>query len=138
MKRGAKVGLICGIVTLILIAVAVAVYFTMFSKESYKVVGIEKTDYKVGDFVKKSNLKFFDNNTFHIHIEHEGNGLSLTGIGTYTKEGKTYNLEFIEIYGRDTNNQIVNLMDKSQEITCTRSGNRIKFTDHKYQIFYFG
>lgn len=138
MKRGVKIGLIIGITAIVLVLAAVVVYFTVFYKKTYQVVGVEKTDYKVADFVKDSELQFFDNKTFHIHIEHEGNGLSLTGIGTYTKEGKTYKLEFIKLYGRDTNNMIVDLMDKREEITCTTSGNRIKFTDHKYQIFYFG
>ena len=139
MKRGAKIGLICGIIAVVLIIVAIVIYFVFFNKNDYRVVGVEKTDYQVADFVDNSRLKFYDNNTFHIHIEHKSNGLSLTGIGTYTLEGNTYKLQFTQAYARNTSNIIVDITNtQSKEITCTRSGNRIKFTDHKYQVFYFG
>lgn len=138
MKRGVKIGIICGVIIVLLIIVSIIVYFAFFQKKEYRVVGVEKTDYEVADFAEKSELKFFENKTFHIHIEHKENGLSLSGIGTYTTEGNTYNLKFIQAYARDVNNIIIDVTNLSNEITCTRSGNRIKFTDHKYQIFYFG
>lgn len=138
MKRGTKIALICGVIALILVIAAVAIYFIFFAKKTYKIVGIEKTDYKVADFVDQSQLRFFDNNTFHVHIAHKGNGLALTGIGTYTQEGKTYKLTFTQLYGRNVSNVIVDLTEEAKNITCVKSGNRIKFTDHKSQIYYFG
>lgn len=146
MKRGVKIGIICGTIGIILLCIGIYVYFNFFKKETYEIVGIEKTTYKVADFTKNSELKFYDNHTFHIRIEHKDVGLCFTGIGTYTLEGKTYNLEFVQAFGRDTENQIVDIMPMMDDddnyiidkITCTRSGNRIKFIDHKSQIFYFG
>ena len=146
MKRGVKIGLICGAIALILACVIIYVYFNFFAKDTYKIVGVEKTTYKVTDFTKNSELKFYDNNTFHIRIEHKDVGLCLTGIGTYTLEGKTYQLEFIQAFGRNTENQIIDILSSVDDndtyevdkITCVRTGNRIKFTDHKSQIFYFG
>ena len=138
MKRGTKIALICGVIALILVIAAVAIYFIFFAKKTYKIVGIEKTDYKVADFVDQSQLRFFDNNTFHVHIAHKGNGLALTGTGTYMQEGKTYKLTFTQLYGRNVSNVIVDLTEEAKNITCVKSGNRIKFTDHKSQIYYFG
>ena len=138
MKRGVKIGIICGVVFVLLLCVGLFVYFNFFAKTSFHIVGVEKTSYDIDDYVKESELQFHKNNTFHVQIEHKEIGLLLTGIGTYTLEGDTYKLTFIEAFARDTNNTIVNILGKSNEITCTRSGNRIKFVDDKAQIYYFG
>ena len=138
MKRGVKISIICGVIALILVITAIAIYFMFFKQNTYKIVGVEKTDYEVADFVEQSELKFFDNKTFHVHIEHKGNGLALTGIGTYTMDGNTYQLTFSQLYARNVSNVIVDLTNESENISCTKSGNRIKFIDHKSQIYYFG
>lgn len=138
MKRGVKIGIICGVIALVLVIAAVAIYFIFFAKKSYKIVEVDKTAYTVADFVDHSELRFFDNNTFHVHIAHKGNGLSFTGIGTYEKNGKEYKLTFTQAYARNASNIIVDLTEESKNITCVKSGNRIKFVDHKSQIYYFG
>ena len=138
MKRGVKISIICSTIALVLIITVIAAYFIFFAKKTYKVVGVDKTLYKVADFVDQSQLRFFDNDTFHVHIAHKGNGLSFTGIGTYEIKGKEYKLTFTQAYARNASNIIVDLTEESKNITCVKSGNRIKFTDHKAQIYYFG
>lgn len=138
MKRGIKIGIICAVVLLFVVLVGLIVYFNFFAKTSYRIVGVEKTDYTVKDFVDNSELKFFKNSTFHVRIEHRDKGLVLTGIGTYQLNGDTYELKFVQVYARDTSNTVVDITDQCDAITCKRSGNRIKFTDHNSQIYYFG
>ena len=138
VRRGVKIGIIIALVVIILIAIAVPLYFNFANKSAYHVTGVEKTEFTASDFVDKSELKFYKNGTFHVHIEHKEKGLSLSGIGTYKQEDKTYQLTFLQAYARDNNGTIVDYTDKCNEITCVRTGSRIKFTDHKYQIFYFG
>ena len=141
MKRGVKITIICGVILLLLIGIGVFVYFNFFHKTTYHVVGVEKTDHVVSDFADESELKFYQNNTFHIQIKHKEIGLVFVGIGTYTKDGNTYQLSFIQAFERDTNNTIVDVTEQcnaSDAIICTRSGNRIKFTDNKHQTYYFG
>ncbi len=137
-RRGVKIAIICAIIAVLLIGGGLIIYFSFFNKTVYHVTGVDKTDYTVADFKANSELEFYKNGTFRIRIEHKDKGLSLTGIGTYTLDGKTYQLTFIQAFGRDTNDQVVNIIDQCDKITCTRSGNRIKFTDHKTQTFYFG
>lgn len=145
MKRGVKIGLICGAILVVLIGIGIFIYFNFFAKDTYQLVGVEITDFEVADFTDDTEIKFYKNNTFHIHIEHKDLGLSLTAIGTYTLENKTYHLEFTQAYSRNVYNEIENitsaLNDENSDlpkISCTRSGNRIKFIDHKSQIYYFG
>ncbi len=138
MRRGAKIALIITIIVLILIGIAIPVYFNFFNKTIYHVTGVEKTEFTVADFAEKSQIQFNPNGTFHVIIEHKERGLSLIGIGTYTLENKTYHLNFQQVYARNNEGNIVNYTDQCSAITCTLTGNRIKFTDHKYQIFYFG
>jgi len=138
LRRGTKIALIIGIIVLILIGIAIPVYFNFFNKTVYHVTGVEKTEFTVADFAEKSQIQFNKNGTFHVIIEHKEKGLSLTGIGTYTLENKTYHLNFTQAYARNNESNIVDYTDQCSDITCTLTGNRIKFTDHKYQIFYFG
>ena len=138
IKRSTRITIIISVIVVIIIGIAIPLYFNFSSKTAYQVTAVEKTEFTAADFAEKSELQFNANGTFHVHIAHKEKGLSLTGIGTYTTEGKTYQLKFIEIFARDNNGDIVNYMDKCNDITCARVGNRIKFTDHKYQIFYFG
>ncbi|MBR4418535.1 MAG: hypothetical protein IKT33_00870 [Clostridia bacterium] len=138
LKRSAKIGIVIAIVAVVIISVAIVVYFAFFQKDTYHIVGVEATEFKVEDFTETSELTFNKNNTFRIHIEHKEKGLALTGIGTYTLEKKTYHLTFTQIYARDLNDTIVDITNQTETITCTRSGNQIKFTDHKAQIYYFG
>ena len=91
MKRGVKISIICGVIALILVITAIVIYFIFFKQNTYKIVGVEKTDYEVADFVEQSELKFFDNKTFHVHIERKGNGLALTGI-EYLTDASSYQL----------------------------------------------
>ena len=87
---------------------------------------------------------FYENLTFHIHIEHKDNGISLTAIGTYQLDGDTYQLDFKQIFVRNIHNEVISLLGDSedviamrQNITCVRKGNQIVFTDHKSQTYYF-
>ena len=137
-KRGIKIAIICAVILALLIGGGLLIYFNFFAKTVYRITGVEKTDYTVADFVDQSELQFYKNGTFHIRIEHKEKGLSLTGIGTYTLEDKTYQLSFVKAFARDTNNTVIDITDQCAAISCTRSGNRIKFIDHKSQIFYFG
>ena len=142
MRRGVKIGIIIGVICLIFVGIGVSIYYNFTDKSTYHITTVEKTDFTVADFVDKSELRFFKNDTFHITIEHKEKGLSLTGIGTYTIDNKTYHLTFIQAYARDNEGNIVDYTTECNQaatgITCTRSGNRIKFTDHKGQTFYFG
>ncbi len=138
MGRRGKIAIIVVTVVLILLGIAIPVYFAFINKPVYHITGVEKTTFTVADFADKSELQFFDNGTFHVRIEHKIEGLSLTGIGTYTQDGKTYKLKFHKAYARDNHGDIVDYTNYCDRITCIRTGNRIKFTDHKFQIFYFG
>lgn len=138
MKRGAKIGLISGVSVLLLVVLGVGIYFYFFFKTTYSVVGVERTDYTVADFSDRSELKFYQDRTFHVRIEHKTIGLILTGIGTYKYENKTYKLTFIHADARDTHDTVVDITDSCDAITCVKSGSRIKFTDHNSQIYYFG
>ena len=138
LKRSTKTGIIIAIIAVLLVGIALALYFTIFKKDSYHIVDVEATEFSAKDFTENSELIFNKNNTFSIRIEHKEKGLSLTGIGTYTLDGKTYQLTFVQAFARDVNNTIIDITNETAEITCTRTGNRIKFTDHKFQIYYFG
>lgn len=138
LKRSTKIGIIAAIIAAILIIAVSVVYFAFIKKDNYHIVDVEATEFSAKDFSEKSELLFNKNKTFSIRIEHKDKGLSLTGIGTYTLEGSTYTLTFVQAYARDINNTIIDITDQTEKITCTRSGNRIKFTDHKFQIYYFG
>ena len=138
MRPGVKIGIIIGIVVLILVGIAIPVYYNFVNKTVYHVTDVDKTTYTAAEFTDKSELQFFKNGTFHIHIEHKDNGLSFTGIGTYTKDGNTYQLTFVQAYARDNDDNIVDYTDHGNEVSCERSGSRIKFIDHKGQTFYFG
>ena len=142
MRRGIKIGIIITILVIAIVGVGFTIYFNFNNKNAYRVTAVEKTDFTVADFVDKSELQFSQNDTFHIQIIHKEKGLSLIGIGTYTLDNKTYHLTFIQAYARDNEGNIVDYTTTCNNaetgITCTRSGNRIKFTDHKGQTFYFG
>ena len=138
MKRGVKIALICAAVLILVLIIGLVVYLNFFAKSGYRIVGLEKTDHQVSDFADNSELQFFKNGTFHVRIEHKEIGLILTGIGTYTKDGDTYELKFIQAYARDTNDTVIDITKNCEAITCKRSGNRIRFTDHNSQIYYFG
>lgn len=138
MKRSVKIGLICGISVLLLVVIGVGIYVYFFSKTSFSIVGVEKTEYTVADFADKSELKFYQDGTFHVRIEHKTIGLILTGIGTYQVEKDTYKLSFVHASARDTSNNVVDITGSCEAITCKKSGSRIKFTDHNAQIYYFG
>lgn len=138
LKRGSKIAIIISIVALALVGITLTLYFVFFKKDSYQLVDVEATEFSADDFTKTSKLVLNQNNTFSIRIEHKTKGLSLTGIGKYTLDGKTYKLTFIKVFARDINDSIVDITEEAQDITCTRSGNRIKFTDHKFQTYYFG
>ena len=127
LKRGSKIAIIISIVALALVGITLTLYFVFFKKDSYQLVDVEATEFSADDFTKTSKLVLNRNNT-----------LSLTGIGKYTLDGKTYKLTFIKVFARDINDSIVDITEEAQDITCTRSGNRIKFTDHKFQTYYFG
>lgn len=137
-QRGIKIAIICAVVAVVLVGAGFLIYFNFFQKSAYRLVDVELNTYTAKDFTNQSEIEFHDNGTFHVHIEHKTIGLLLTGIGTYTKDGNTYQLTFVQAYGRKTDNTIDDLTDQcNKEITCTRSGNRIKFI-YKSQIFYFG
>ncbi len=138
LKRSTKIGIIITVVAAALIGIGLFAYFTFFQKDNYRIVGVEATEFSTEDFVENSKLIFHKNNTFSIRIEHKEKGLSITGIGTYTLENKTYHLTFIQAYARDLNDTIVEITEETKTITCTKSGTRIKFTDHKNQTYYFG
>lgn len=144
MRRGVKIGLTIAIIVIIIIGIAIPLYFNLVNKTVYHVTGVEKTEFTVDDFADKSELKFYQNGTFHIIIEHKTKGLSLTAIGTYQLEGKNYQLKFEKLFARNNDGNIVDYTTdevyKSQRaaISCTRRGNQIEFVDHKAQTFYFG
>lgn len=138
MKRGVKIGLIIGAILLLVVLVSLVVYFNFFAKTTYHIVGVEKTTHQAADFKANSELKFYKNGTFHVRIEHDDIGLVLTGIGTYTLKDKTYELKFDKIYARNTEDTVVDITGQCDAITCKRYGNRIQFTDHNSQIYYFG
>ena len=143
MKRGVKIALIITVVVIILIAIAIPLYYSFTSKTIYHISGVEKTEFTTSDFVDKSELKLYKNGTFHIVIEHKEKGLSLVGIGTYQNDGKEYQLKFEKLFARDNDSNVVDYTTNEHKterdaISCTRSGNRIKFIDHKAQTFYFG
>lgn len=143
MKRGVKIALTITVIAIILIAVAIPLYFNFANKTVYHLSGVEKTEFTVDDFAKDSELQFYQNGTFHITIKHKEKGLSLTAIGTYKLEGKEYQLKFEKLLARDNDGNIVDYNTEEHQterkaISCTRSGNRIKFIDHKAQTFYFG
>lgn len=138
MGRRGKIAIIIIAVILILIGIAVPFYFYCLNKTDYAITGIEKNGLKVEDFVADSKLQFYQNGTFYVQIKHKDKGLSFTGIGTYKQDGKTYQLKFYRAYARNNEDNIVDYTDQCNDITCVRTGNRIKFTDHKSQTFYFG
>ena len=139
MRRGVKIGLIIGIIVIVIIGIAVPVYFNFINKSVYHITGVDKTDLTAADFTDNSELQFFKNGTFHVYIEHKEKGLSLTGIGSYNKEDKTYKLTFVQAYARDNEGNIVDYTEQSNtEITCEQSGSRIKFSGYNGQTFYFG
>lgn len=144
MRRGVKIGLTIAVIAIIIIAIAIPLCSNFINKSVYHLTGVEKTEYTVADFAPKSELQFNQNGTFHINIEHKDKGLSLTAIGTYKLEGKTYQLKFEKLFARDNDGNITDYTTAEEHkaeraaITCTRSGNRIKFVDHKAQTFYFG
>lgn len=138
IKRGVKIGIVIAVVLLAVLIIGLIIYINFFTKSAYHVVGVEKTTYTTADFAENSTLEFHRNGTFSVRIEHREIGVVLTGIGTYTLEDNNYNLKFLEVYGRDTNNTIINITNQNDAITCKKSGNRIKFTDQNSQIYYFG
>ena len=141
VRRSTKIAIIVIIVTVILIGIAVPLYFNFANKSVYHVTGLEKTTFTVEDFAEHSELRFYKNGTFHVRLEHKEHGLLMTAIGTYTLDGKTYQLTFTQAYGRnasDDSTDIVDITEQCKKISCVRSGNRIKFIDHNSQIFYFG
>ncbi|MCM1403993.1 MAG: hypothetical protein NC133_00585 [Prevotella sp.] len=137
-QRGIKIAIICAVIVVLLVGASLLVYFNFFNKMSYHLVGVEITDCTVSDFTDQTELEFFQDGTFHLQIKHKEKGLLLTGIGTYVFENQTYQLNFIQAYARDTNNTVVDITEQCKDITCVRSGNRIKLMDHKSQIYYFG
>lgn len=139
VKRSTKVAIIICSIVVVLIGIAIPLYFNFTNKSTYRVTDVEVTEYTAADFIDKSELKLYQNGTFHVRIEHKDKGLSLTGIGTYTTDDKIYQLKFTRAYARDNEGHIVDYTTQcNATVTCSRSGSRIKFTDHKYQIFYFG
>lgn len=140
IRRGTKIAIIVTIiVTLILIGIAIPLFHNYFNRTVYHVTALaDTTEFKASDFADKSELKLNKNGTFHVYIYHNEKGLSLAGIGTYKKDGDNYVLTFIQAVARDNNGDVVDYTDRCGDITCKRSGSRIKFTDHKYQTFYFG
>ena len=140
MKRGVKIGLIAGTVLIMVLVIGLVLYFNLTNKAAYHIVGVERTDHTAKDFVDGSELQFFDNGTFHVIIKHKTIGLVLTGIGTYELNNNTYELTFTKVLARNTNNTMEDITNTEvcNAITCKRSGNRITFTDHNAQIYYFG
>lgn len=139
IKRGTKVAFIVVIIILVIIGISIPIYFNFTNKSAYHVTDVEVTEYTAADFADKSELKLFQNGTFHVRIEHKTKGLSLIGIGTYSTDDKTYQLNFTSAYARDNVGHIIDYTTEcNTKVTCSRSGSRIKFTDHKYQTFYFG
>ncbi|MCQ2381981.1 MAG: hypothetical protein MJ054_01610 [Clostridia bacterium] len=137
-RRNVKLIIIIGVILTLLVGISVAIYITYKNKSEYHVIDVDKTEFTKADFVEKSSLKFYSNGTFHVTIEHKDKGLSLAGIGTYEVDKKIYHLTFTKAYARDNEGNIVEYTNQCDNITCLRTGNRIKFTDHKNQIFYFG
>ena len=126
--------LISGIILVFVLAsVGLILFFTLNRHDSYKICGLEHNEYTVADFVDKSELKFYANNTFHLRIEHKDKGLSLLGIGTYTSTNDTYTLTFTAALDHQFNKLDLD------PIVCERSNNRIKFTNpNNGQVYYFG
>ena len=142
IRRGAKIAIIVITVVVILIAIAIPNYFTFFNKTVYQLSDVsDVSQLTINDFSDKSEIQLYKNGTFHLHIELKENGTVLTGIGTYSLDNKNYKLKFIQAYGQDNDGNIVNCTDQCNDetqISCTRSGNRIKFSGFKSQTFYFG
>ena len=145
MRRRTRNLLIIAVATLAIITIAIFIYFNFFNKHTYHIVKLsDATEFTASDFVDKSELEFYENQTFHIHIEHKDNGISLTAIGTYKLDGDTYQLEFVQIFARNIHNEIVNLLGDNEDavamrkkISCVRKDKQIVFTDHKNQTYYF-
>lgn len=137
-QRGIKIAIICAIIIVLLVGAGLIIYFNFFGKSAYRLVDVELTDYTANDYASTSEIEFHKNGTFCVRIEHKKAGLIFTGIGTYELEGKTYQLNFVQAYARDTANQIKEITNECKDIICTRSGNRIKFVAHNAQIYYFG
>lgn len=147
MNRKVRIALIASAITVVLICVAVFVFFAFFNQDdAYKLVKLgDSTDLKISDFTEQSKLQFHDNGTFQIHIEHKEKGVALTAIGTYTQEKNIYILEFKQGFVRNHENIIIDLTADNEDtialrknISCTRDKNLIKFIDHKNQTYYFG
>ncbi len=138
-RRNLKIAIIIVAIIVIIIGIAVPIYFNFFANKTvYKLVGIEKVNYTVDDLAKHSELCLNENGTFHVQINYQDKCV-LSGIGTYTTEGKKYLLKFTQAYARNEYDNIVNYTANcNTDITCTRSGNRIKFDGYKGQTFYFG
>lgn len=137
MSRGAKWGLIIGGLCVAAAVVCVVVFFSFFNKNVYQVVAVQHTDYQVSDF-QGSELKFYQNGTFHLQIVYGDHQTYFLGIGTYTKQNGSYTLTFTQAIGRENDN-LTNQMTKfAAPLVCPKSGSRIKFVDHNNQVYYFG
>lgn len=137
MRRSVKWTILITVFCLIVLAIGCLVYFCVFHKDNYHIVAVEHTSYQASEF-KNSELKFFNNGTFHVKIVHGEDELFFLGLGTYTKKGATYHLTFTQAIGRQ-GETITNQLDKFGEpLACPKSGNRISFVDHNHQVYYFG
>jgi hypothetical protein len=119
---------------------AVILYFFVFSGNTKRIVALGETNYKVENFTK-SEMKLFDNGTFHIKIIRTAGSTDRTifiGIGKYTQNGGNYTLEFVSAYGTVSENS---LADKKDTMNARKSykvvSNKIEFIDHNNQVYYF-
>lgn len=138
MSRKAKWTISLVTICLVLVAVGLIIYFCLFNKNTYSVVKTEHTEFTASEF-QNSELRFFGNGTFHLKIIHGENEVFFLGIGTYTKHGSNYTFTFTQAVGREGDDLITNQMEKFQKpMTYHKSGNKIKFSDHNGQVYYFG
>ena len=137
MRRSAKLGILITILCLTVVAISLVVYFVLFRKDAYQITAVEHTAYRTSDF-KGSELKLYQNGTFHIQIIYDGSQVFFIGVGTYTKKNNRYELTFTQAVGRE-GDTVSDQMDKfTTPLVCSKSGKGIKFTDHNKQVYYFG
>lgn len=137
MRRSTKWTIIIAVFCLIVIAIGLVVYFSVFHKDAYHVAAVGDTTYQASDF-KGSELKLYKNGTFHINIVYDGSQLFFLGVGTYTKQNGAYILQFTQAVGRQDGIVKDQMAQFAAPLTCQRSGNRIIFSDHNKQTYYFG
>lgn len=136
MRRGVKLGIFIGGLCVVAAVICIVVFFAFFNKDVYHVVAVQYTKHQASDF-QGSELKFYKNGTFHLHIVYDDHQTYFLGIGTYTKQNNSYTLTFTQAIGQS--DTLKDQMDNfTTPLVCKKSGGQITFMDHNGQIYFFG